>query len=88
MKAKDFQQEDETREVVKEWRPHVVVNDDVVENIPDEIPLELAEGFLTEDVKPRFDMDADETMLMWKFRRMLHGDDYKRIFEKRNVGEV
>lgn len=72
----------------KDWRPHAVTND-VSESITEEVPLELAEGFINEDLTlPRFDMDADENLLMFKVRRLLHNDDYKRIFQNPKVGDM
>lgn len=72
-----------------EWRPHTVSSNDVTENITEDVPVELAEGFMSEDLtRPRFDMDADENMLMFRVRRMLHNDDYKRIFQNPRVGEM
>lgn len=52
------------------------------------LPMELVEGHLDNvRVGPKFDIDADEYMLMWKLRKMLHEDDFKKIFDGRRVGE-
>lgn len=81
--------EDGVKQPENEWRPHAVSRDDVSDEVPDEVPVELAEGFMKDDLtRPRFDLDADENMLMWKVRRMLHQDDYKHIFDNRAVGEL
>jgi len=42
------------------------------------------------NVRPRIDMDADEAVLLMKLRRMLHEDDFKRIFDAKNrrIGEL
>lgn len=78
---------DKEKQLRQEWRPHHVTDGDVNEDIPNQIPVELAEGFVDSDVtRPRFDLDTDETLLMWKLRRSLHEDDYKRIFEDPHVG--
>lgn len=41
-------------------------------------------------VKPSLDMEADETILMIKLRRMLSEEDFKRIFDvkDRRIGEL
>lgn len=71
------------------WRPHTVTGKDSTDEMSDKVPIELAEGFLAEEgARPRFDMDADETMMLFKMRRMLHKDDFKRIFEHPRVGEM
>ena len=57
----------------------------------DEIPVELVEGHLENtDVRPKLDMQADEYMVLYKLRRMLHKDDFKRIFDERSrrIGEI
>lgn len=55
----------------------------------DDVPLELVEGLLPDEAsRPKFDLDVDESMLMWKVRRMLHEEDYKKIFDNPRVGEV
>jgi len=56
-----------------------------------EIRLEDTEGHLDNaNVRPRIDMDADEAVLLMKLRRMLHEDDFKRIFDAKNrrIGEL
>lgn len=57
----------------------------------DEVKLELVEGHLENArVRPRLNIDAvDERMLMFRLRRMLHKDDFDRIFNKsdRRIGE-
>lgn len=59
------------------------------EQAVDELPLELVEGLLPDGAsRPKFDLDVDESMLMWKVRRMLHDEDYKKIFGNPRVGEV
>lgn len=59
------------------------------EQTVDELPLELVEGLLPDEAsRPKFDLDVDESMLMWKVRRMLHEEDYKKIFDNPRVGEV
>lgn len=70
-----------------EWRPHTVRGDDADCAVGD-IPVELAEGFAERDggTQPRFDLDADETMMLWKLRCALNDDDFKRIFEHPRVG--
>lgn len=85
--GKDGNQAQENDE--RDWRPHSGDRLDVDEDTPTDIPVELAEGYLQEGgVRPKLDLDADEVMLMWKVRRMLHEEDYKRIFENPRVGEL
>lgn len=58
--------------------------------VPAEIDIELVDGFFENaKVRPRIDLDADEYMLMWKLRRLLHEDDFERIFSPKNprIGE-
>lgn len=74
----------------RDFRPHGNLGDDI-EETPSDIPLELSEGYLENtDIRPKIDIDADEDMLMWRLRRMLHKDDFKRIFDSRNsrIGEL
>lgn len=57
----------------------------------EEIRLELVDGYLENaKVRPRIDMDANEYMMLWKLRTMLHADDFKRIFDEksRRIGEI
>lgn len=64
---------------------------DELDEVPlDEVPLELVDGYLDNaKVRPKIDIDADEYMLMWKLRRMLHEDDFNKIFDQnsRRIGE-
>lgn len=77
----------EPRNGGEDWRPHTVNGEDVQEDVPEEFPLELAEGYLDDECgRPRFDLDADEKMLVFKLQRALHKDDYKRIFDNPRVG--
>lgn len=51
----------------------------------EDVPLELIDGVLDNArIRPKIDLDANEYMLMWKLRRMLHEDDFKRIFDQKN----
>lgn len=55
------------------------------------LPLEMVDGYLDNaKVRPKIDVDADEYMLMWKLRKMLHEDDFKRIFDtkSRRIGDL
>ena len=57
----------------------------------DDLPIELVDGHLDNmAVRPKIDVDADETLLMIKLRRMLHKDDFDRIFDSRDrrIGEL
>lgn len=72
--------------------PHVPVSDDCGDgtNTDGFLPVELVEGYLDNaKVRPKIDLDADEYMLMWKLRKMLHEDDFKKIFDSRSrwIGE-
>ena len=76
-------------EVGKEWRPHSINGKDIQDQIPDEIPVELADGFVEDEgAKARFDLDADEAIMLLKMRRSLHEDDYKKIFNEPGVGGI
>ncbi len=57
----------------------------------EELRLEDVMGYMeNERVKPKIDMDADETMVMIKLRRMLSEEDFNRIFNSRDrrIGEL
>lgn len=72
-------------------RPHHITSPDLInsENPPEEIPMELADGHVDNlEPRPKIDLDADELMLMIKLRRMLHADDFKRIFHRDAVGDL
>lgn len=65
-------------------------NDDAKDD-GEEVPLELVDGLLENArVRPKIDIDANESMMMLKLRRMLHEDDFNRIFDKRDsrIGEL
>lgn len=74
------------------FRPHSVSRDDSLEDndVDGFLPVELVEGYLENaKVGPKIDIDADEYMLMWKLRKMLHEDDFKRIFKNNlRIGEM
>lgn len=77
----------ETNETGKKTSESRFDNDD--EFTMDDVPIELVEGLLGDDAsRPKFDLDVDESMLMWKVRRMLHKDDYKKIFDSPRIGEL
>ena len=72
------------------FRPHAGTGDDVTEEAGEEVPLDLVGGYLDNaKVRPKIDIDADDYMLMWRLRTMLHKDDFKRIFDKKSyrIGE-
>lgn len=81
---------------VSRWKACVVnpspfLEDDDQPVKKDEIPVEEVEGYLENaKVRPKIDIDADEYMLMWKLRKMLHEDDFNRIFDQksRRIGEI
>lgn len=71
----------------EDWRPHTVSGKDVQDKAPEEIPVELAEGYVEDEGgQVRFDLDADESRMLIKLRRSLHEDDYKKIFDEPGVG--
>lgn len=72
------------------WRPHSILNNDKsIDEFTDQIPVELVEGYVENDVtRSRFDLDADESMIMLRLRRSLHQDDAKRIFDNPGVGDM
>lgn len=66
-------------------------NDGAQDKEKEVMRLEDAEGHLDNaNVRPKIDLDADETVLLIKLRRMLHEDDFKRIFDSKNrkIGEL
>lgn len=72
-------------------KPSPFLEDDDQPVHKDEIPVEEVEGYLENaKVRPKIDIDADEYMLMWKLRKMLHEDDFNRIFDQksRRIGEI
>lgn len=76
-----------------EFRPHAPAGDDSDEGVDSDhfLPVELVDGYLDNaKVRPKIDIDADEYMLMWKLRKMLHEDDFKKIFDpkSRRIGEL
>lgn len=71
----------------EDWRPHTVSGKDVQDKAPEEIPVELADGYVEDEGgQVRFDLDADESRMLIKLRRSLHEDDYKKIFDEPGVG--
>lgn len=73
-----------------DFRPHGGLRDDVGDNAEDFLPIDLVDGYLDNaKVRPKIDIDADEYMLMWKLRKMLHEDDFNKIFDKKSriIGE-
>lgn len=67
------------------------LGDDMSEEVSEDMPVELADGFLEgTKVRPKLDIEVDEYMLMWKLRKMLHEDDFRRIFDssQRRIGEI
>lgn len=71
----------------EEWRPHTVSGKDVQDKAPEEIPVELADGYVEDEGgQVRFDLNADESRMLIKLRRSLHDDDYKKIFDEPGVG--
>lgn len=80
-------QEQEQEDDADKFRPHGGTGDDVKEEAGDYFPVDLVEGYLDNaKVRPKIDIDADEYMLMWKLRKMLHEDDFKKIFDNRRIG--
>lgn len=67
------------------------LGDDMSEEVSEDTPVELADGFMEgTKVRPKLDIEVDEYLLMWKLRKMLHEDDFKRIFDssQRRIGEI
>lgn len=67
------------------------LGDDVSEELNDNIPVELADAFLDEiKSKPKLDLEVNEYLMLIKLRRMLHEDDFKRIFDstQRRIGDI
>lgn len=72
------------------FRPHGGAGDDAGKTARDFLPVDLVGGYLDNaKVRPKIDIDADEYMLMWKLRKMLHEDDFNKIFDKKSfrIGE-
>lgn len=57
----------------------------------DEVKLEHVMGHMENDrVRPKMDINADETTVLIKLRRMLSEEDFNRIFNSRDrrIGEL
>lgn len=56
-----------------------------------ELGIDDVEGVLENGpVRPMLDLNADEALLMWKLRKSLHADDFRKIFNEkdRRIGDV
>lgn len=61
------------------------------DNDDGEVSLEDVEGLLeNSNVRPRFDFDADERVMIHQLRKKLHKNDFDRIFNSkdRRIGEI